>query len=51
MKNNCVGKSAAFTLSGAEIKLTVMLQNADGLRTKKIYFEVYRMDPSTYAED
>ena len=28
-----------------------MLQNADGLRTKKIYFEIYRMDPATYAED
>ncbi len=50
-QNNCVGKSASFSLSGAEVKLTVVLQNADGMHTNKIYFEVYSMDPATYAED
>lgn len=50
-QNNCIGKSAIFALTGSEIKFTVMLQNADGLRTSKIYFEVYSMDPATYAED
>ncbi|MES2619404.1 MAG: hypothetical protein V4615_01020, partial [Bacteroidota bacterium] len=44
-QNNCVGKSAIFALSGTEKKFTVMLQNVDGLRTNKIYFEVYSMDP------
>lgn len=50
-KNNCTGKSSAFTLSGSEIKFTVMLQNAGGIRTDKVYFEVYTLDPNTYAED
>ena len=50
-KNNCNGKSSAFTLSGSEIQFTVLLQNTDGIRTDKIYFEIYTLDPNTYAED
>jgi hypothetical protein len=50
-KTNCIGKSSVFQLSGAEVQLTVILQNAQGLRTAKVYFEVYRMDVNTYAED
>ena len=50
-KADCVGKAAIFQLSGTELQLAVVLQNSDGLHTAKVYFEVYRMDPSTYAED
>ena len=50
-KNNCNGKSNTFTLSSSEIKFTVLLQNADGMRTDKVYFEIYTLDPNTYAEE
>ena len=50
-KNNCTGKSSTFTLSGTEIKFTVLLQNADGINTDKVYFEIYALDPNTYAEE
>jgi hypothetical protein len=48
---NCIGKSTTFNFISAELPLTVKLFNADGLRTAKIYFEVYLMDLNTYAED
>jgi hypothetical protein len=50
-KADCIGKSALFKLTGSDLQLSVVLQNAEGMRTGKIYFEVYRMDMNTYAED
>jgi hypothetical protein len=50
-KANCIGKSALFQLTGSDLQLSVILQNADGMHTPKIFFEIYRMDLSTYAED
>jgi hypothetical protein len=50
-KTNCLGKSTVFQLSDSAVRVLIILQNADGLHTGKIYFEVYRMDQTTYAED
>ncbi len=45
---NCVGKAETFNLAG---RLNVLLLNPDGLRTTKVYFEVYKVDPATFMED
>ena len=50
-KGNCIGKSETFTFISNELPLTVKLSNTDGLRTAKVYFEVYLMDLTTYAEE
>jgi hypothetical protein len=50
-KADCIGKAAVFQLAGTDLQLTVMLLNLQGLRTAKVYFEIYRMDPATFAED
>lgn len=50
-KGNCAGKSEAFVLSGQEMQLTVVLKNAEGIRTTKVYFEIYLVDPTTFAEE
>ncbi len=47
-KGNCTGKAETFSLAG---RLNVLLLNPDGLRTTKVYFEVYKVDPNTFMED
>ncbi len=50
-KGNCVGKSETFVLSGAELTLKVVLANAAGIQTTKVYFEIYSVNTATFAED
>ena len=50
-QGNCISKSETFILSGASIPLKVVLSNTEGIKTTKIYFEVYLVDPATFAED
>jgi hypothetical protein len=50
-KGNCVGKAELLNLSGPEKMVQVVLTNVDGVHTQKIYFEVYLVDPTTFAED
>ncbi len=50
-QSNCIGKSETFILSGASIPLKAVLSNTEGIKTTKIYFEVYLVDPTTFAED
>jgi len=50
-KGNCVVKSESFILSGQEMQLTVVLKKAEGIRTTKVYFEIYLVDQTTFAEE
>lgn len=50
-KGNCKNKSEMFSLSNNEARLNVALTNAEGLHTTKIYFEIYFVDPATFAEE
>lgn len=50
-KGNCTGKTESFIFSGQEIQLQVVLKNADGIHTAKVYFEIYLVDPTTFAEE
>ena len=50
-KGNCIGKSESFILSGKEVPFKVVLSNAEGIRTAKVYFEIYLVDQNTFAED
>ena len=50
-KGNCNGKSESFVLSGKEVQFKVVLSNSEGIRTAKVYFEIYLVDPTTFAED
>ncbi len=50
-KEECVGKAETFTMSGTAIEFSVLLSNAEGLNTAKVYFEVYKIDPATFTED
>ena len=50
-KGNCVGKSETFVLTGAELALKVVLTNAAGVQTTKVYFEIYAVNTATFAED
>ena len=50
-QGNCIGKSETFILSGATVPLKVVLSNTEGIKTTKIYFEIYLVDPATFAED
>jgi hypothetical protein len=49
--SDCLGQSTVFQFAGTELSLLVFLKNPQGLRTAKVYFEIYRVDPSTYAEE
>jgi len=50
-KGNCTGKAESFILSGEDVQLKVVLANADGIRTTKVYFEIYLVDPTTFTEE
>jgi len=50
-KGNCVGKSETFILSRNSVSLKAVLSNTEGLRTAKIYFEVYLIDQASFSED
>jgi hypothetical protein len=50
-KGECVGKADAFSLKGTALNFNVLLANTEGLKTVKIYFEVYVVNPATYAEE
>lgn len=49
-KGNCMGKAEAFTWSSS-LAVKVLLANASGLQTDRIYFEISLLDTSTFAED
>lgn len=49
-KGNCIGKAESFNLLGDALKLNIVLANAEGLHTNKVYFEVYLVDPATFNE-
>ena len=50
-QGNCIGKSETFILSSAPVPLKVVLSNTEGIKTSKVYFEVYLVDPTSFAED
>lgn len=50
-KGNCAGKAESFVLSGQDVQLKIVLANAEGIRTTKVYFEIYLVDPITFAEE
>lgn len=49
-KGNCKNKSENFTFSD-NLNVTILLSNASGLQTEKVYFEISLLDTTTYAEE